>query len=64
MPNKDIQFDLNKALEELKAGKPMHGEDGFLTPLIKQLTEAALQAEQEQHLECEAGQLRKYGYTT
>lgn len=49
MTQNDIQFDLNKALEDLKAGKPMHGDDGFLTPLIKQLTEAALQAEQEQH---------------
>jgi len=46
----NIQFDLDKALEELKAGKPMNGKDGFLTPLIKQLTEAALQAEQEAHL--------------
>lgn len=64
MPKNDIQFDLNKALEELKAGKPMHGEDGFLTPLIKQLTEAALQAEQEQHLATDDGKNRKNGYTT
>lgn len=63
MTNKDIQFDVNKALEDLKAGKPMHGEDGFLTPLIKQLTEAALQAEQERHLENEPGKNRKNGYT-
>jgi len=28
----------------------MNGKDGFLTPLIKQLTEAALKAEQHQHL--------------
>ncbi|WP_408606050.1 hypothetical protein [Gilvimarinus agarilyticus] len=47
---KDIDFDLNQALEDLKAGKPMNGKDGFLTPLIKQLTEAALKAEQEQHI--------------
>src|SRR5690606_16677922 len=64
MPKNDIQFDLNKALEDLKAGKPMHGEDGFLTPLIKQLTEAALQAEQEQHLADDPGKNRKNGYTT
>lgn len=50
MSKSDIQFDLNQALEDLKAGKPMNGKDGFLTPLIKQLTEAALKAEQEQHL--------------
>lgn len=64
MKHKDIQFDLNKALEALKAGKPMHGEEGFLTPLIKQLTEAALQAEQEQHLASDSGQNRKNGYTS
>jgi transposase-like protein len=64
MTKHDIQFDLNKALEDLKAGKPMHGQDGFLTPLIKQLTEAALRAEQEQHLAEDPGENRKNGYTT
>jgi transposase-like protein len=64
MKKNDIQFDLNKALEDLKAGKPMHGQDGFLTPLIKQLTEAALKAEQEQHLADDPGENRKNGYTT
>lgn len=64
MTKHDIQFDLHKALEELKAGKPMHGQDGFLTPLIKQLTEAALKAEQEQHLAGDPGENRKNGYTT
>ena len=38
-------FDFNKALAELQAGKGLTGEDGVLTPLIKQLTEAALKAE-------------------
>ena len=64
MTKNDIQFDITKALEDLKSGKPMHGEDGFLTPLIKQLTEAALQAEQEQHLENDSGKNRKNGYST
>ena len=64
MTHKDIQFDLNQALADLKSGKPMHGEDGFLTPLIKQLTEAALQAEQEKHLEADSGKNRKNGYTS
>lgn len=64
MTKNNIQFDLNKALEDLKSGKPMHGQDGFLTPLIKQLTEAALQAEQEQHLAADLGQNRKNGYST
>ena len=64
MSKNDIQFDLNQALNDLKAGKPMSGKEGFLTPLIKQLTEAALQAEQEQHLAEDPSQNRKNGYTT
>lgn len=60
----DIQFDLDKALEELKAGKPMSGKEGFLTPLIKQLTEAALQAEQEAHLAQGGAPNRKNGHTS
>lgn len=50
MSTPDIQFDLNQALEDLKAGKDLNGKDGLLTPLIKQLTEAALRAEQEKHI--------------
>ena len=64
MTKKDIPFDVNKALDDLKSGTPMHGEEGFLTPLIKQLTEAALQGEQEQHLESDSSKNRKNGYTT
>ena len=63
MPKNDIQFDLNQALEDLKAGKPLNGKDGLLTPLIKQLTEAALKAEQEQHLAKDTVPNRKNGYT-
>lgn len=60
----NIQFDLNKALEDLKAGKPLNGSDGVMTPLIKQLTEAALKAEQDQHLSAETSANRKNGYTS
>jgi len=56
-------FDFNKALAELQAGKGLTGEDGVLTPLIKQLTEAALKAELEQHLESETQVNRKNGST-
>src|SRR5690554_5889871 len=42
----------------------MNGKDGFLTPLIKQLTEAALQAEQEAHLGEDSTANRKNGYTS
>ncbi len=64
MKESDIEFDVNKALAELKAGKPLTGQDGLLTPLIKQLTEAALKAEQEKHLSEETGSNRKNGYTS
>jgi len=43
-------FDLNEALEAIKAGAKIDGKDGVLAPLIKQLTEAALEAELESHL--------------
>jgi len=57
-------FDFESALKALQSGKPLNGKDGVLTPLIKQLTEAALQAELEQHLEnCEEPN-RKNGSST
>lgn len=64
MSKPQIDFDLNHALEDLKSGKPMNGKDGFLTPLIKQLTEAALKAEQQQHLDTDEQPNRKNGYTS
>jgi transposase-like protein len=64
MSRKDIDFDLDQALEDLKAGKPMNGKEGFLTPLIKQLTEAALKAEQEQHIADDEQPNRQNGYTS
>lgn len=44
-------FDMQAAIQALRDGKGLSGKDGILTPLIKQLTEAAMQAELEQHLE-------------
>lgn len=46
-------FDFDKALSELQSGKDLTGKDGVLMPLIKQLTEAAITAELEQHLALE-----------
>jgi transposase-like protein len=43
-------FDLEEALEQIKSGASIDGKDGVLAPLIKQLTEAALEAELETHL--------------
>ena len=56
------EFDFNKALDALRSGQNLTGKDGILTPLIKQLTEAALQAELEAHLEEEIADNRKNGY--
>ncbi len=36
------KFDFEQALEALKSGKPLTGQDNVLLPLIKQLAEAAL----------------------
>jgi transposase-like protein len=44
------KFDFNKAVEELLAGKRISGKDGVLAPLVKQLVEAALEAEIESHI--------------
>jgi len=44
------QFNLDEALELVKQGARIDGKDGVLAPLIKQLTEAALEAEIESHL--------------
>ena len=64
MPKPDIQFDIEDALNRLRSGQDLNGKDGILTPLIKQLTEAALQAEQEAHIAADEGPNRKNGYTT
>lgn len=41
----------NKALEQLKSGRPLLGKEGALAPLFKSFLEAALEAELENHLE-------------
>ena len=56
-------FNFEQALEDLQSGKQLIGKDGILTPLIKQLTEAALKAELEQHLAAEEQPNRKNGRT-
>jgi transposase-like protein len=57
-------LDLTDALEQIKAGAKIDGKDGVLAPLIKQLTEAALQAELESHLTAEINKNRKNGKST
>lgn len=50
MTEEKPEFDFNNALEELQKGRALLGKEGILTPLIKQLTEAALEAELDTHL--------------
>ena len=57
-------FDIDAALKALKEGKDLTGKDGILTPLIKQLTEAAMQADLDNHLTEENGPNRKNGTTS
>jgi len=49
------QFDFTQfqkeAIERLKSGQPLGGADGIMTPLIKQILEAALEGEMESHID-------------
>jgi putative transposase len=55
-----IQFQQD-AINKLKSGQPLTGKDGVMTPLIKQILEAALEGEMASHLsECdEQGQINR-----
>jgi len=59
-----IEIDVAEFAAQLKAGKGIGGKDGALTPLIKQLTEMALQAELETHLSQDLERNRKNGTTS
>jgi putative transposase len=56
-----ITFDVEQAMKDLRSGKDLNGKDGVLTPLIKQLTEAMLQAELTEHLETSNSVNRRNG---
>ena len=59
--SKTPDFDFEKALKAIQNGKPLTGRDGVLTPLIKNLTEAALEGELESHLGQEIAANRRNG---
>jgi len=59
-----VDFDFNETVKALRAGQKLTGKDGLLTPLIKQLTEAALKAELDAHLATEDTPNRKNGSTS
>ncbi len=60
----DNEFDFQQALQDIQSGKPLLGKEGFLTPLIKRLTEAALEAELDSHLGREIAANRRNGKGT
>ena len=60
---KQIKFDMEAAVKALREGKDLIGQDGILTPLLKQLIEAAMQADLEDHLLSEDQSNRKNGRT-
>ena len=57
-------FDFDKALKDLQSGKELTGKEGILTPLIKQLTEAALNADLDEHLADAGTSNRRNGSTS
>ena len=64
---KNSAFDFNQAVKDLMSGKKLTGEDGVLTPLIKELVETALSAEVESHIAQDAlsgNKNRRNGYNT
>lgn len=58
-----INFDVEAVLQAIRNGTGLSGKDGALTPLIKQLTEAAMQAELDEHLTKHEAPNRKNGST-
>ncbi len=54
-------FDFNEALKAIQSGQAITGKDGVLAPLLKQLTEAALEAELESHIANDVVPNRKNG---
>ena len=44
------EFNFNDAVQDIMNGKNISGKDGVLAPLVKQLVEAALEAEVESQI--------------
>lgn len=55
------KFNFDEALKALQSGQPVSGKGGVLAPLVKQLTEAAPEAELNSHLAQDIFPNRKNG---
>jgi putative transposase len=53
MENNKFDFEafVRQAGEQLRSGKPLTGKEGVFTPLLKQILEASLEGEMDEHLE-------------
>lgn len=47
----DYEAFVRQAGEQLRSGKPLTGKDGVFTPLLKQVLEASLEGELDEHLQ-------------
>ena len=61
MNKENSGFDFQAALKAIQSGKPLLGKEGILTPLIKDLAEAALEGELDSHLGQEVSANRRNG---
>ncbi len=61
MSDNTFEIDIETFVKAVQSGQPINGKDGLLTPLIKQITEAALASELDQHLADETTSNRKNG---
>ena len=55
------EIDIEEIANQIRSGKAIGGKDGLLTPLIKQITELALQAELDTHLSEDISSNRRNG---
>ena len=53
----DFESIKNKAIEQLRAGKPLLGKDGAFAPLLESILNAALEGERDAHLTEEERQM-------
>ena len=60
----DFESIKNKAIEQLKAGKPLLGKDGAFAPLLESILNAALEGEMDTHLTEEERQMSCLLYTS
>lgn len=61
MTEKDNDFDFQSALKAVQKEQPLLGIKGIFTPLIKNLTESALEPELDSHLGQEVVRNRRNG---